>query len=164
MPRLSRLLARHASSRSSTMPDLDDVLAAHVAWLRLLRRSERTIYERQRAVIRLAAWLARYDGGEIGSTSSASPAEVRFESVSPELRRHRGDGVTRYGMPHAAAGDLILDATAADLAAWRAALTLRGRGPLPHRRPIPGLYPRARPQGPLRPRPPPGPPVPPVPP
>src|SRR5258708_23783549 len=39
------------------MPELDDVLAAHVAWLRLLRRSERTIYERQRAVIRLAAWL-----------------------------------------------------------------------------------------------------------
>ncbi len=39
------------------MPELDDVLAAHVAWLRLLRRSERTIYERERAVIRLAAWL-----------------------------------------------------------------------------------------------------------
>src|SRR5258707_8364520 len=147
MPRLSRLLAHHASSRSTTMPDLDDVLAAHVAWLRLLRRSERTIYERQRAVIRLATWLARYDGGEIGSTSSASPAEVRFESVSPELRRHRGDGVTRYGMPHAAAGDLILDATAADLVAWRASLTVGDRGLLTHTRPIPGLYPGGVPGG-----------------
>src|SRR5258708_23446278 len=163
MPRLSRLLARHASSRSSTMPDLDDVLAAHVAWLRLLRRSERTIYERQRAVIRLAAWLARYDGGEIGSTSSASPAEVRFESVSPELRRHRGDGVTRYGMPHAAAGDLILDATAADLVAWRASPTLGDPAPLPHTPPIPELYPWAPPPGPLSPHPPPGPPLPPLP-
>src|SRR5260221_9099789 len=128
------------------MPELDDVLAAHVAWLRLLRRSERTIYERQRAVIRLATWLARYDGGEIGSTSSASPAEVRFESVSPELRRHRGDGVTRYGMPHAAAGDLILDATAADLVAWRASLTVGDRAPLPHCCHIPELYPGAAPR------------------
>src|SRR5258707_177882 len=51
--------------RAGLMPDLDDVLTAHVAWLRLLRRSPRTIYERERAVIRLAAWLdANVSGGQ----------------------------------------------------------------------------------------------------
>src|SRR5258708_212302 len=67
-------------SRSSvTMPDLAEVLAAHLAHLRLLGRSERTVYDRERAVIRLAAWLR--------------PVPV-------------------------------LAATAADLGAWRASLTV----------------------------------------
>src|SRR5260370_19072564 len=45
------------SRSSATMPDLAEVLAAHLAHLRLLGRSERTVYDRERAVIRLAACL-----------------------------------------------------------------------------------------------------------
>src|SRR5260221_35012 len=67
------------SRSSATMPDLAEVLAAHLAHLRLFGRSERTVYDRERAVIRLAAWLR--------------PVPV-------------------------------LAATAADLGAWRASLTV----------------------------------------
>src|SRR5258708_25246047 len=94
------------------MPDLDAVLAAHVAWLRLLRRSERTIYERRRVVTRLAAWLS--------STHNALTSQDK-----------------------GGASEWLLHATAADLAAWRAALTVGDRAPLPYRCPIPELYPRA---------------------
>src|SRR5258707_5373744 len=51
------------SRSSATMPDLAEVLAAHLAHLRLLGRSERTVYDRERAVIRLAAWLDCYAAG-----------------------------------------------------------------------------------------------------
>src|SRR5258708_37971655 len=87
---------------------LDDLLAAHVAHLRLLRRADRTIYERQRAVIRLAAWLgARYAG--TGSGPQGAPGGPGFLG------------------PEALPGRLILTATAADLAAWRASLTVGDR-------------------------------------
>src|SRR5258707_10515638 len=43
------------------MPELDAVLAAHLAHLRLLGRSERPVYDRERAVVRLAAWLGARD-------------------------------------------------------------------------------------------------------
>src|SRR5258707_1393734 len=89
--------------RAGLMPDLDAVLAAHVAYLRLLRRSDRTIYERQRAVIRLAAWLGRY-------AESSRPVFIG----APEGLGYQG--------PSALPGRLLLDATAADLAAWRASL------------------------------------------
>src|SRR5258708_31779157 len=75
------------------MPELDAVLAAHVAWLRLLRRSERTIYERERAVIRLAARLCAYPHS---STHNALTSQDE------------------------GASERLLHATAADLAAWRA--------------------------------------------
>ena len=88
------------------MPDLDDVLAAHVAWLRLLRRSERTIYERQRAVIRLAAWLG---GG---------PAGPRSKRISLLLSADPGAPQRQVS---------LLAATSADLAAWRASLTVGDR-------------------------------------
>ncbi len=65
------------------MPDLSQVLAAHAAHLRLLGRSPRTIYDRERAVIRLAKWLPT--------------------------------------------GCQVLDATAADLANWRAGLAVSDR-------------------------------------
>src|SRR5260370_33129131 len=65
------------------MPDLSQVLAAHAAHLRLLGRSPRTIYDRERAVIRLARWLPT--------------------------------------------GCQVLDATAADLANWRAGLAVSDR-------------------------------------
>src|SRR5258708_2147008 len=70
------------------MPELDDVLAAHVAWLRLLRRSERTIYERQRAVIRLAAWL----GAKVTASDDGTHG-LDSAGVFPEAVGSRGGGV-----------------------------------------------------------------------
>src|SRR5258708_34660748 len=81
------------------MPELDDVLAAHVAWLRLLRRSERTIYERQRAVIRLAAWLgAKVTASDDGTHGLDSAGIVR------EHEALRGGGLPRAPPPGPAAG------------------------------------------------------------
>jgi integrase/recombinase XerC len=64
------------------MPDLGHVLAAHAEWLRQRGCSKRTIYDRRRAVIRLAAWLGQVD---------------------------------------------VIKASSADLAAWRAGLTVGDR-------------------------------------
>src|SRR5260370_13342726 len=83
------------SRSSATMPDLAEVLAAHLAHLRLFGRSERTVYDRERAVIRLAAWLR--------------PVPV-------------------------------LAATAADLGAWRASLTVRHHAVLLYSAPAARLY------------------------
>jgi len=77
------------------MPGLDDVLAAHLAHLRLLGRSERTVYDRERAVIRLAAWLR--------------PVPV-------------------------------LAATAADLGAWRASLTVGDQAVVVYCAHVAGFY------------------------
>jgi integrase len=76
------------------MPDLESVLAAHAAHLRLLGRSKRTIYDRRRAVIRLAAWLA---------THNALTSQDK------------------------GASEQVLHAAPADLAAWRAGLTVGDR-------------------------------------
>ncbi len=77
------------------MPDLAEVLAAHLAHLRLLGRSERTVYDRERAVIRLAAWLR--------------PVPV-------------------------------LAATAADLGAWRASLTVGDQAVVVYCAHVAGFY------------------------
>src|SRR5260221_13588024 len=71
------------------------VLAAHLAHLRLLGRSERTVYDRERAVIRLAAWLR--------------PVPV-------------------------------LAATAADLGAWRASLTVGDQAVVVYCAHVAGFY------------------------
>src|SRR5258708_4731632 len=132
------------------MPDLDAVLAAHVAWLRLLRRSERTIYERERAVIRLAAWLgANVDSREgAGRTSHRRPGSVAPcggdpPQAIPGQAREQGPGAGSRPVPG------ILSATPADLAAWRAPPTVGHRGLPPHCRPIPPPDPLAPPGGPL---------------
>ncbi len=77
------------------MPDLAEVLAAHLAHLRLFGRSERTVYDRERAVIRLAAWLR--------------PVPV-------------------------------LAATAADLGAWRASLTVGDQAVVVYCAHVAGFY------------------------
>src|SRR5260221_4430332 len=84
------------------MPDLAEVLAAPLAHLRLLGRSERTVYDRERAVIRLAAWLR--------------PVPV-------------------------------LAATAADLAAWRASLTVGDQAVVVYCAHVAGFYDFAVTQG-----------------
>src|SRR5258707_975889 len=99
------------SRSSATMPDLAEVLAAHLAHLRLLGRSERTVYDRERAVVRLAAWLAGYaEGGR--------RPHSRCDGAAPP---GYGPLVTSPGLPHRAVA--VLAATPPDLAAWRAALT-----------------------------------------
>src|SRR5258708_2332795 len=107
------------SRSSATMPDLAEVLAAHLAHLRLLGRSERTVYDRERAVIRLAAWLR--------------PVPV-------------------------------LAATAADLGAWRASLTVGDQAVVVYCAHVAGFYAFAVTPGPTHPNPPPAPPAPPPPP
>src|SRR5260370_29496112 len=97
------------SRSSATMSDLAEVLADHLAHLRLLGRSERTVYDRERAVIRLAAWL--------DARKEVMPYAL------PECSRRELPGL----LPHeTGAGDgespALLNATAADLAAWRAPL------------------------------------------
>src|SRR5258708_14083322 len=106
------------------MPELDDVLAAQVAWLRLLRRSERTIYERERAVIRLAAWLA---GAVPACATEPPPIQLGGESGSQSDRLWPPGG-TRGAHPHypslsdppdGSPGPSLLQATPANLATWR---------------------------------------------
>src|SRR5258708_7449267 len=101
------------------MPGLDDVLSAHLAHLRLLGRSERTVYDRERAVIRLAAWLDRY-------------AEKR-------LTAWKG-GVPRPGIREAGRAGALLPATAADLAAWRASLTVGDQAVVVYCAHVTGFY------------------------
>src|SRR5260370_40667746 len=104
------------------MPGLDDVLAAHLARLRLLGRSERTVYDRERAVIRLAAWLgANIDSREgAGRTSHRRPGSVAPcggdppQSI-PGQAREQGPGAGSRPVPD------ILPAPAADPAGWRRA-------------------------------------------
>ena len=89
------------------MPD-PAPLAAHLAWLKLKGRAERTIYDRKHAVLRLAAWLESYADGDArpGHGARGDPA------TGPcELHETPGPGI-------------ILSATAADLAAWRQNLTV----------------------------------------
>src|SRR5258707_1870774 len=112
------------SRSSATMPDLAEVLAAHLAHLRLLGRSERTVYDRERAVIRLAAWLDCYADGVLLIGNSAPPGY--------------GPLVTSPGLPHRAVA--LLDATAADLAAWRASLTVGDQAVVVYCAHVAGFY------------------------
>jgi len=84
------------------VPDLESVLAAHAAHLRLLGRSPRTIYDRERAVIRLAAWLE---------------VQANLEPGMPDPTSG----------PRSCTQQRILTATPADLAAWRAGLAVSDR-------------------------------------
>jgi integrase len=93
------------------MPDLESVLAEHAEWLRQRGCSKRTIYDRRRAVTRLAAWLDA--GGPPGIQSH------------PEARGSRGG--PGPADDHAAGASSVLNATPADLAAWRAGLTVGDR-------------------------------------
>src|SRR5258708_33099603 len=113
------------SRSSATMPDLAEVLAAHLAHLRLLGRSERTVYDRERAVIRLAAWL-----------------EVRY---SLEARKPCGAPCTQnsgagFGGSSQKPPSLLLDATPVDLAAWRASLTGGDQAVVVYCAPVAGFY------------------------
>ena len=107
------------------MPDLAEVLAAHLAHLRLLGRSERTVYDRERAVIRLAAWL-----------------EVRY---SLEARKPCGAPCTQnsgagFGGSSQKPPSLLLDATPVDLAAWRASLTVGDQAVVVYCAHVAGFY------------------------
>jgi hypothetical protein len=83
------------------MPDLTEVLTAHLALLRLRGRAERTCTERRYAVLRLAAWLACYAESTLVRSGTGRP-HPGLSSDLPGVRRP------------------VLDATAADLQAWRA--------------------------------------------
>src|SRR5260221_4384617 len=104
--------------RLSGMGEDSAVLAAHVAYLRLLRRSERTIYERQRAVIRLAAWLGAQSLTAAGPVpSSSAPVEpVKAVIGAPADQQPGAERETADENAHAAdATSQLLHATAADL-------------------------------------------------
>src|SRR5260221_3862888 len=101
------------------MPDLAEVLAAHLAHLRLLGRSERTVYDRERAVIRLAAWLR-------------ARKEVMPSDPYP------GQRVTGAG--DSPSSPALLQATADDLGAWRASLTVCDPAVVVYCAPQAGLY------------------------
>src|SRR5258708_1972844 len=129
------------SRSSATMPELDAVLAAHLAHLRLLGRSERTVYDRERAVIRLAAWLgANIDSREgAGRTSHRRPGSVAPcggdppQSI-PGQAREQGPGAGSRPVP-----DILL-ATAGDLAAWRASLAVGGHAVVVYCAHVAGFY------------------------
>ena len=111
------------------MPDLTEVLAAHLAHLRLLGRSERTVYDRERAVIRLAAWLAGYAenaGCEIGKL--------------PDRVHAAGEPGSTFADAHDPAAPPLLHATAADLAAWRASLTVGDQAVVVYCAHVAGFY------------------------
>src|SRR5260370_14897718 len=101
------------------MPGLDDVLAAHLAHLRLLGRSERTVYDRERAVIRLAAWLR-------------ARKEVMPSDPYP------GQRVTGAG--DSPSSPALLQATADDLGAWRASLTVGDQAVVVYSAHVAGCY------------------------
>jgi site-specific recombinase XerD len=94
------------------MPSLTEILAAHLALLRLRGRAERTCTERRYAVLRLAAWLERY-------------AESTLVRSGTALAGHgaRGEPATGPCELHETPGQGLVLATAADLQAWRASLT-----------------------------------------
>src|SRR5258708_118564 len=99
------------------MPDFETVLAAHLAHLRLLGRSERTVYDRERAVIRLAAWLS----AARSSCSSRASHSCAAASISG-VQSGSGTTVTDTSAQSTPPSyDAVLSATAADLAdlaAW----------------------------------------------
>src|SRR5258707_13371310 len=135
-------------SRSSvTMPDLAEVLAGHLAHLRLLGRWERTVYDRERAVIRLAAWLQARESYKNEQPDSVVEVLVQapgFPEVAPPgtsgrettlNTAHGGAAGSRSPARADGAGREVnrpepdlLSATPADLAAWRASLTVGDQG------------------------------------
>src|SRR5258708_5198342 len=131
------------SRGSATMPDLAEVLADHLAHLRLLGRSERTVYDRERAVIRLAAWLQTRESYKNEQPDSVVEVLVQapgFPEVAPPGTSGRETTLnTAHGgaagsrSPARADGAArevnrpepdLLSATPADLAAWRTSLTV----------------------------------------
>src|SRR5258708_37801873 len=103
------------SRSSATMPDLAEVLADHLAHLRLLGRSERTVYDRERAVVRLAAWL---EAG--GGTSAAATHLTPAQGLAQLAQFTACDVSQRNASPlHRQPGPSLLTATPADLAARR---------------------------------------------
>src|SRR5260221_2638458 len=108
------------------MPGLDDVLAAHLAHLRLLGRSERTVYDRERAVIRLAAWLREYDDRSRpvkGSVVQQDDQQAQDAACTREPALREPSATAVCGVENRDSPPLLA-ATAADLAAWRAAPTV----------------------------------------
>lgn len=95
-----------------------DPVAAHLAWLRLRGRAGSTVYNRERVLIRLAAWLAVY--GE-GGSGSAGSSPVRVPGTSTAQAGQAGLPASVGGQARRAPG--LLAASAADLLAWRTALT-----------------------------------------
>ncbi len=73
------------------------VLTRHLGHMRLLGRAARTVYDRERAIIRMGRWLAPIEYFRSGQINSGEVARVPVS---------------------------VLDASAADLAAWRASLSL----------------------------------------
>src|SRR5258708_13108497 len=143
------------SRSSATMPDLAEVLAAHLAHLRLLGRSERTVYARERAVIRLAAWLQARESYKNEQPDSVVEVLVQapgFPEVAPPgtsgrettlNTAHGGAAGSRSPAPGRRAGREVnrpgpglLSATHPDLAAWRPSLTV-GHHALPPSPPPP---------------------------
>src|SRR5260221_4646646 len=111
------------------MPDLAEVLAAHLAHLRLLGRSERTVYDRERAVIRLAAWLREYDDRSRpvkGSVVQQDDQQAQDAACTREPALREPSATAVCGVENRDSPPLpsLLDATSADLAAWRARLTV----------------------------------------
>src|SRR5258708_150481 len=120
------------SRSSATMPDLAEVLAAHLAHLRLLGRSERTVYDRERAVIRLAAWLGCYAKSQQNASASrvASHAGISAQRGPGGLSPAGTDGSSIH----------LLSATPADLAAWRASLTVGDQAVVVYCAHVAGFY------------------------
>src|SRR5258708_2402688 len=124
------------SRSSATMPDLAEVLAAHLAHLRLLGRSERTLYDRERAVIGLAAWLS----AARSSCSSRASHPCAAASISGA---QSGSGTTvtdTSAQSPPPSYDAVLSATAADLAAWRASLTVGDQAVVVYCAHVAGVY------------------------
>src|SRR5258708_4227239 len=152
------------SRSSATMPDLAEVLAARLAHLRLLGRSERTVYDRERAVIRLAAWLREYDDRSRpvkGSVVQQDDQQAQDAACTREPALREPSATAVWGVEN---GDSppLLAATAADLAAWRASLTVGDQAVVVYCAHVAGFYDFAvtrgiRPDNPAagRPRPPP---------
>src|SRR5260221_9737372 len=147
------------SRSSATMPDLTEVLADHLAHLRLLGRSERTVYDRERAVIRLAAWLQARESYKNEQPDSVVEVLVQapgFPEVAPPgtsgrettlNTAHGGAAGSRSPARADGAGREVnrpepdlLSATPADLAAWRASLTVGDQAVVVYCAHVAGFY------------------------
>src|SRR5258708_9846359 len=130
------------SRSSATMPDLAEVLAAHLAHLRLLGRSERTVYDRERAVIRLAAWLREYDDRSRpvkGSVVQQDDQQAQDAACTREPALREPSATAACGVENRDSPPLLA-ATAADLAARRAARSAGGPAASGYRAHAAGSY------------------------
>ncbi len=85
----------------------------HLEHLRLRGRTPASVYARKRALARLTAWLGALPSGRAGTDARATP----FPGAQPESAA----GKAKCGIAHPC---ILLDVTPADLAAWRASLTV----------------------------------------